>query len=420
MAITTSPTGHFAEWLDLPYSDPDKTNAARVADCPIFKAPAKVGPARFNHDWTATQLEEREIANNDVVALSDGVWKLNALVIDKANRKLRLGTSSTIGKHLLADDNTASGFLDLTGPVTLGGQRWKLTEYASNIIGDAEKAAFTDIYIPEDTENLNVQGWRDMQTTLTNLVINCPNSEAYLATYGFQNNRKLTRLVVRVPRVKYIQSNAFAYSGHTYGYRFKNTNLDDWDLSGVETIGDNAFVMSDSSLTGTLRLPKVRSIATGAFSGFAHGIRAVEFNSGKSASLAIAASAFKTEGSFLATNLNFRAKSYSTFSISSTAFNNLAYLKNVTFEGTTENVAEGLDNLLTVIAESDADKAVTVRGCAALGWKDVGDRNFVSDDEESAAPTFGYLGVWREGSRKAWIVDYKSLFGPKGTVFLLH
>lgn len=411
VTVTPAATGHFAEWLDLPYASPDKTNPARFVQYPILHAPARIGPARFNHDWTATPVDDqKDLADGDLVTLSDGVWTLNATVISTADRKLRIGTTVS-GKHLFADGNTGSGFLDLTGPVTLAGEKWTMTEYTSSVIGAAEKAAITDLYLPEEIENLNVQAWREM-TALTNLVINCPNSGEYLASYGFNNNKGLVRLVLRVPRVKYLQNNAFDYSGHTGGCRYKNTDVNDWDLSGVEEIGATAFHLSDASAIGTLRLPAVRKIAASAFNGFAYKLQGLEFNSGKSASLEIAANAFPNASSL--TNVTFGAKRYDTFSIDSGAFTSLPKLTSVTFKGKAAPVAEGLDNLLTSVAASDTTKQVTVYGCASLGWGGVGDRTFVTDEEAAAAPKTGYLGVWREGLRKAWIVDYDSEFKPKG------
>ena len=421
ITVTATPaaTGHFAEWLDLPYASPDKTNPARFVQYPILQAPAKIGPARFNHDWTATPVDgQKELAAGDLVTLSDGVWTLNATVISTASRKLRLGTDKkTVGKTLFADGNTGSGFLDLTGPVTLAGGRWTMTEYTDSIIGDAEKTAITDLYLPEETENLNVQGWRYM-TALTNLVINCPNSGEYVASYGFMQNSKVTRMVLRIPRVKYISGNAFSYTGHTYDCRYKHTNVDDWDLSGVVSIGETAFVLSDASATGTLRLPAIRQIANGAFSGFAYSLKGIEFNSGKTASLEIAAGAFKN--ATMLTNIVFGAKTYDTFSVDSGAFTSLPKLTSVTFKGKAAPVAEGLDNLLTSVAESDTTKQVTVYGCAALGWGEVGDRTFVTDEEAAAAPKTDYLGVWKKGSRKAWIVDYDSEFRPKGLLIFVR
>jgi len=255
-------------------------------------------------------------------------------------------------------------------------------------------------------------------SALTNLVINCPNGGEYLASYGFNENRSLVRLILRVPSVKYLQNYAFNYSGHTDTCRYKLTNVDDWDLSGVEEIGNSVFMVGDSLLKGTLRLPSVRKIGSGAFSGFARGLGGIEFNEGKRASLEISSNAFKNSSSL--TNVTFGAKTYETFSIDGAAFNSLAKLKAVVFEGKTLLIDNGLDGLLTAIAASDGDKQVTIFGCPELGWGSVGDRAFVSAEEESVAPSTGYLGVWRKGLRKAWIVKRDSIFKPKGSLVIVR
>ncbi len=111
-------------------------------------------------------------------------------------------------------------------------------------------------------------------SVMTNLVMDCPEftgaNGGQLGSWNFSANRKLERVVLKVPKIKTIGNQIF------YAAPLSKTNLDEWDLSGVTEISGTFIVASSGDWTnnglkdghelkGTIRLPNIKKIGNDAF-----------------------------------------------------------------------------------------------------------------------------------------------------------
>ena len=89
--------------------------------------------------------------------------------------------------------------------------------------------------------------------------------------------------------------------------------------------------------------------------------------------------------------------------------------ENVTFLGRRNPAAA--DQVLAGTAASDGAKTATLYASSAFRWNE--SAAALTDAERALAPD-GVTGVYREGARKAWFVDWPSPFDPKGALLLLR
>ena len=75
------------------------------------------------------------------------------------------------------------------------------------------------------------------------------------------------------------------------------------------------------------------------------------------------------------------------------------------------------DQVLAGTAASDGAKTATLYASSAFRWNE--SAAALTDAERALAPD-GVTGVYREGARKAWFVDWPSPFDPKGLLLLLR
>lgn len=363
----------------------------------------------FVHDW---------FYDTAAGTIENGIWKLKVGVVDKTARTLKLGTSNSQPTTLLT--GVGNGILDLNGDVRDGdGNLWTIvatTRYCMTKLRNWDNAKDstatmavdhpTVIVFPEtittlvsDEFNFN----QSRQWPLEEVIFIAPKC-AGKTSFVINGPQKLTRFTIRAPKITEIGVNTFWQN-----MTLSETDVSTWDLSGVTTIGPDAF-QNSMSFAGMLSLPSLVAISNNNFKGCS-----------------------KLDGVILATNLTLTA-------IGTNVFNNCAALKTVvignakagctigeaSFAGATKpslvvflgrrNPAAA-DQVLAGTAASDGAKTATLYASSAFRWNE--SAAALTDAERALAPD-GVTGVYREGARKAWFVDWPSPFDPKGLLLLLR
>lgn len=228
---------------------------------------------------------------------------------------------------------------------------------------------------------------------------------------------QITRLVIRAPKVtKFGDGQRFGFTW--CGSRFAESNFDEWDLSGVTTVADNAFNGSyDYEIKGTLRLPNVQTVGTNAFyrlpyvTGLVLGTNGLTLTSIGDTALTrttrLTDLAIGAAKGGLAMGSNLGADSI---------FTGLKALKTLRFPGRALPT-EQVDAILTAVPESATTKQVTIYASPLNHWDLLAAS--LTAEEESSAPD-DCFGVYRAGLRKAWFVTERSPYEPKGMCILLR
>lgn len=94
------------------------------------------------------------------------------------------------------------------------------------------------------------------------------------------------------------------------------------------------------------------------------------------------------------------------------------YLTSVTFDGPAPQTTSDMDTITRKASATTGDKSCTIY-CSKRqdGWVELASE--LTDEEQTVAPS-GCFGVYREGSRRAWMVGFSSPFDPEesGSVYV--
>ncbi len=245
---------------------------------------AGVNYATDNATWYwLLDTEAKTIANVSGDG-SETNWVLNVCELDQDNRTLTLGSEGgAIGNAYTYTQQTyedgsvtnfivGSGTMDFSTPIRDSSNlEWHATVIAAGKVFSAPKGtphALTKFVFPTTLTKIRgaafePRGWG--ASKITSITMVCPELEE-IPYALFNNNINVTYLLVKCPKVKTIGNQAFC---ELYGISDANSNADDWDLSGVETVcGDSSGkhgAFSYITIKGTLRLPNVKVIQPGAF-----------------------------------------------------------------------------------------------------------------------------------------------------------
>ena len=281
-------------------------------------------------------------------------------------------------------------------------------------------------YSTTDAKTCNVKDIR-LNGTFTSVPANC-----------FIRAASLTNALIESPMCTEIGSEAFKFC------RGLVCNVSQLIPRTVRSFGSKAFAGNDSSspgaskctmsITGEVVVDKLDSLGASAFL-YCHKITAFRAGGGKLTSIGLTetsqylgvfnnASSLKevvldtpdlTEigqrvfnGATAVTNLVIGARDFQTCSATLGSA-----LKQVTFKG---RAAQGaVDNILNKVATSNNGKNCTIYAHKgrALGWKDLA--SDLTAAELAVPPPDGCFGVYRAGSRKAWLVHRPSPYAPLGT-----
>ena len=237
---------------------------------------------------------------------------------------------------------------------------------------------------------------------LSEVILIAPNLTGKLR-FVVNGSSLLNRMTLRVPKVTSLEWMLWQNA------QLNQTSVTDWDLSSVTSISEGTFQCS-TGMSGILKLPSLVNLGHRNFAGHS-----------------------KLDGIVLATNLTLTT-------VGSNAFLNATSLKSVTVGNSTNGVTVGqnafkgatgvsavtflgprdetlADATLTGVAATSGGKTATIRASAAFGWNE--SVAAPTGDEVAAMPPTA-AGVYRAGSRKAWLEYAPSPFEPRGTIIIFR
>ncbi len=387
---------------------------------------------RFSHPWEYDDSTTPK-------TISDGYWMLVVSESDSASRELRIGDTSSSRADgrtappwaFLEDTGTyrgKKGECDLTGAVYAKGHvgeddyRWTIVSGVGQafMTKTAEDEVITSFYAPEtllswSSQTFNASG--SYSGSLTNVVIRCPKLTGRMEENGYGFSREpIVRMVLAVPNVTQFGGDSLNFGKSWWGdnVTFADTDLSEWDLSGLKVVGKSAFMVpADSGFgpTGELDLPNLETVKDAAF---------YQWTRHSSAALGTNGT-LKSLGSMIFQNnttalkkLNFGTSHDFTTQTDTFLATETAPLpiEEVWFAGPAPSV-ETLDNILA-LQEEGADGSKPVKMYVPMmkaSWKAV--RSPVAANEAAAAAKVEaatgqrVVGVYQtsDGRRVAWLVQ---------------
>lgn len=407
---------------------------------PLTFTPTKDSAVKavFAHDWLISDdAEPNRVMENRI-------WRLCCWKRDTDKRQLGTGKATDkTGKGTLwpvQDRLKGGGDLNLNGDIwDSQGEKWTLvsccsfspwsksaTSYSCPTSLELQEAGLlqylpTRLTLPETLlywpgEVQNYDSWDNASGRphwpIEELIAICPLATGSIGAFTVGGACYIRRLVLRVPKITTIGNAKLTWSGSG----FPDTDLDEWDLSGITTVRDDGFGGSvNYQFKGTLDLPNVVTVGTNAFKNLAS-TKSIVLGTNGLTLASLGDMAFsgtpKLETLVLGTK---RLTIGSKLPITS-PFEKLTALKTLRIPGRVLP-QETVDAILTAVPESAAAKQVTIYASPYSHWDRLAAA--LTDGETALAPA-NCFGVYREGSRKAWFVTERSEFEPNGLLLLVR
>ncbi len=231
-----------------------------------FRLTTSVGLiVQFTHPW------EYDAAAGTV---SDGYWSL--AVKNTSGRELQLGVNAsertdgrTAPPWAFPADFVASApaELDLGGTVYTKGkvgdanEVWAIVAIMDNSFKEATRV-ISSFYAPMTLKTIGYQSFQQIYS-MTNVVFRCPELTGVLGRWGYDFlSEPIERLILNAPNLMKIEANNFG------SMTLSDTNLSDWDLTGLKEIGDAGLRVKDGKIgpEGEVSLPAIETLGAKAFS----------------------------------------------------------------------------------------------------------------------------------------------------------
>ena len=203
--------------------------------------------------------EESVISNNNAVGRSTD-WVLNVSVVDSANHTLAIGKGTAGDAYCFDEAGAFKGgkVLDLSESIAdISGTTWTIVHFKNNCFWK-DNAPFRTFIAPRELTSIHskIFGYALDSEEIVDATFDCP----YLTQINNgTSEKKFVRLHLKVPNCVKIENWALT--------RLAAVDVGDWDLSGVQFIGQTALPVWDSGpLTGTLKLPSLRELGAAVFS----------------------------------------------------------------------------------------------------------------------------------------------------------
>ncbi|MDO5313523.1 MAG: hypothetical protein Q4G55_08980 [bacterium] len=203
--------------------------------------------------------EESVISNNNAVGRSTD-WVLNVSVVDSANHTLAIGNGTPGDAYCFDEAGAFKGgkVLDLSESIAdISGTTWTIVHFKNNCFWK-DNAPFRTFIAPRELTSIHnkIFGYALDSEEIVDATFDCP----YLTQINNgTSEKKFVRLHFKVPNCVKIENWALT--------RLAAVDVSDWDLSGVQLIGQTALPVWDGGpLTGTLKLPSLRELSASVFS----------------------------------------------------------------------------------------------------------------------------------------------------------
>ncbi len=224
-------------------------------------------------------------------------WQLNVANVYSTAFTCVLGEADTTKlangiRRVSAAYNPGEGELDISTPIVdADGNLWQITKWGirSLAMNTASESVLTNeaiygewaikgfakkIIAPKTLVEMGPQVFNGPCTGLKDLIINCPVAKGYIPYQFLGKLTDATNIVVKCPKIFSVQDQSFSNSEIMKSGKIC---VDEWDLSGVSSIGNGVGnnnpgwgvgAFQSVSVKGTLRFPNVQNICIKAFYAF--------------------------------------------------------------------------------------------------------------------------------------------------------
>ncbi len=203
-------------------------------------------------------------------------WVLNVCDVNVDAATLTVGTGKStdwiVGNAYTFDQEAivGNGKLDLDTPIVdADGRVWTITNIRTAAFGAPSPYSWTvtDFTFPQTlkaTGEAVFDGNKNGERTLTNVVMVCGELTGGILGAYFGGQPNLKRLLIRCPKVETLAGDVLGSkkSAHISSLT-SDTNLSDWDLTGLTVLG--SYALKWTNVRGTLRLPNIKTVGDEAF-----------------------------------------------------------------------------------------------------------------------------------------------------------
>lgn len=190
---------------------------------------------------------ENVISNNNAVGRSTG-WVLNVSVVDSASRTLAVGKGTPGDAYVDREGAIAGGAtLDLSGSVADGdGNVWTIVQFNKRCF-KKDGVPIRTFVAPRTLQSINEKQFDyGKRSGAIDFTFDCPGL-TYIPN-GLIGGNQDNNLKLVAPRCTGIDNWGLGQLG--------SVDVGTWDLSGLESVGAEAFVRG--KIKGTLRLPRLK------------------------------------------------------------------------------------------------------------------------------------------------------------------
>ncbi len=293
-ATAKDPLKPFVKWLGTGIPEEQKTSATLTIEnlagdvnlVPVFDGMWLL-EKRADNSGTLTEFrpDGTDAANR---------WILNVTNVMDNTRTCTLGQSNTkIVANAIAHVSQAftpgEGVLDVSTPVVdANGNLWKVTQWVTRCFSQNDgtglgpslvaneaitgeyrsKGCLKAITVPMTLTTFGKGQPFNMADNgsalgLETIIFDCPDMTGTIGDYAIWNCTQLKKIVLKCPKLTEITR--YNFNGGTW----ENTDVSEWDLSGLQTLGDVSnnprFAFSSKQIKGVLRLPSIETIGKGVF-----------------------------------------------------------------------------------------------------------------------------------------------------------
>jgi len=429
LTAVPSATGTFAGW----YGDVDDAHRFdRTITVPHDGKDKHWLYARFTHPW----LFKKDANNTRYI--DNGNWKVRVSTFTAST--INLGTNSASVGGAYHSANTGFGTLDLGGDVVDETNPSK--HYTIAYLGGGKQTFVnTSLRAFLTPGTLTGSAWGQLFASndphLTMFIADEPNCTASWENWSFSGQSSMKHMVLRLPKYTSLGS-----GGAFWGLPLVETDLGWWRLPGMTLVGSRMFRRTNSEgngeesvkAYGTLELPKVREIGTGAFRKCPN-LEGLVIGTNKQSYV-----------TFIHTNAILQCNKLTKLVIGSRADLRVGEMgdlepgddpqykrygdvypawKDVTFLGPAPNDRAFVNLFTNVALRVGAKDCVIYASEGQRGWAAAVDATLNTDEQAAVKPEGRLLGVWRAGAEraaggKAWVVAKPSPWDPKGMCLMIR